>query len=71
MSGLPMEFSDGLKLMAVEKECVIRNSVGICERACDSCDLLQDADELIEAYEMAEYALQRLTEAGAEWKTRS
>ena len=49
-----MEFSDALRLIGIEKECVIRNSVGICNRNCGECDLAQKDTDLIETFQMAE-----------------
>ena len=55
-----MEFTDALKLMQIEKECVIRNSVEICNRDCGKCDLAQNDTDLIEAFQMAIFALKEL-----------
>lgn len=52
-----MEFTDALRLMGIEKECVIRNSTGICKHNCGGCDLVQNDTDLIEAYQMAIFAL--------------
>ena len=58
-----MEFVDALRLMRVEKECVIRNSVEICDHNCSTCDLVQKDTDLIEAYQMAIFALKKIIEA--------
>lgn len=59
-----MEFSDALRLMQIEKECIIRNSVEICNRDCGKCDLAQEDTDLIEAFQMAIFALKKLAEEG-------
>lgn len=58
-----MEFTDALKLMQIEKECVIRNSTGMCKHKCENCDLVQKDTDLIEAYQMAAFALKRVIES--------
>lgn len=58
-----MEFPDALRLMRIEKECVMRNSTGICDRNCAVCDLVQKDTDLIEAYQMAIFALDQIIEA--------
>ena len=58
-----MEFSEALELMKIEKECVIRNSVEICNRDCGKCDLAQKDTDLIEAFQMAIFALKKVIEA--------
>lgn len=40
-----------LELMKIEKECIQRNKDEKCDRECEVCDLLQNTDELLEAYE--------------------
>ena len=57
-----MEFTDALRIMGIEKECVYRNSTGICKHNCGGCDLVQKDTDLIEAYQMAAFALKRLIE---------
>lgn len=52
-----MEFSRAYELMDIELQCVLRNSTGICNRDCKNCDLVQKDTDLIEAYQMAKYAL--------------
>lgn len=39
-----------IELMEIERECVLRNSCGDCNRYCAECDLLQDDTELHEMY---------------------
>ena len=39
-----------IELLEIEKECVLRNASGECNRYCSGCDLLQDDTELHEMY---------------------
>lgn len=39
-----------IELLEIEKECVLRNASGECNRYCAGCDLLQDDTELHEMY---------------------
>ena len=39
-----------IELLEIEKECVLRNASGECNRNCAGCDLLQDDTELHEMY---------------------
>lgn len=39
-----------IELLEIEKECVLRNADGECNRYCAECDLLQDDTELHEMY---------------------
>lgn len=39
-----------IELLKIEKECVLRNASGECNRYCAGCDLLQDDTELHEMY---------------------
>ena len=52
-----MEFSRAYELMDIELQCVRRHSIGICNRNCENCDLVQKDTDLIEAYQMAKFAL--------------
>ena len=52
-----MEFSRAYELMDIELQCVRRNSTGICDRKCEKCDLVRKDTDLIEAYQMAKFAL--------------
>ena len=48
-----MELQKVYELMAREKECVLRQDNPDCNRdacGCQCCDLIADADEIIEAY---------------------
>lgn len=38
------------ELLEIERECVLRNASGECNRFCAECDLLQDDTELHEMY---------------------
>ena len=53
-----MEFPDALRIMGIEKECIYRSVY--CGRKCEKCDLVQKDTDLIEAYQMAEFALEKL-----------
>lgn len=39
-----------IELLEIERECVLRNACGDCNRYCAECDLLQDDTELHEMY---------------------
>ena len=39
-----------IELLNVEHQCMLRNAHGDCDRACASCDLVQDDGELHEMY---------------------
>jgi hypothetical protein len=39
-----------IELLEIEKECVLRNASGECNRYCAGCDLIQDDTELHEMY---------------------
>lgn len=39
-----------IELLEIEKECVLRNCCGECNRACHICELVQDDTELHEMY---------------------
>lgn len=41
------------EIMLTEKECVSRQVVNPCNRDCANCDLVLDADEILEAYDFA------------------
>lgn len=45
-----MELKRVKELMEIERECVIRGST--CDRDCGKCDLVQDTEELLEAYKI-------------------
>lgn len=66
-----MEFTDALRLMGIEKRCVQRNSLSLCYRQCERCDLVQEDTDLIEAFQMAEFALKKLIEEDKMQKTNA
>lgn len=66
-----MEFTDALRLMGIEKRCVQRNSLSLCDRQCERCDLVQEDTDLIEAFQMAEFALKKLIEEDKMPKTNA
>jgi hypothetical protein len=39
-----------IELLEIEKECILRNATGECNRDCAKCDLVQDDTELQEMY---------------------
>lgn len=46
------------ELMEIEKTCVLRQGdISKCDRRCEECDLVQDSDEIVEAYNLAIEAL--------------
>jgi len=47
-----------VELLKIELECIKRNNGSSCDRHCESCDLLQDSQELIDCYETALFLLQ-------------
>lgn len=52
-----MEFSRAYELMDIELQCILRNQLKLCDRKCDKCDLVQKDSDLIEAYQMAKFAI--------------
>ena len=54
-----MEFERAYELMDIELQCVHRNILG-CDRNCAKCDLVQKDTDLVEAYQMAKFALSQL-----------
>ncbi len=51
-----MELNRAAELMKIEAECVKRQDTPLCNRdecGCQCCDLVQDADEILEAYGLA------------------
>lgn len=60
-----MKISDAKRIMQIEKECVLRQDTPKCNRdtcGCQCCDLIQDADEVVEAYELVVKALEFIDE---------
>lgn len=47
-----MTLKRALELMKIEKQCIERNEKNECNRECEVCDLLQNTEELIEAYKI-------------------
>ena len=50
-----MTLQEARNLMQIEKICVM--SANRCDRNCEHCILVQDDRDLIEAYELVDYAL--------------
>ncbi len=51
-----LSIEKAMKLMKIEKECVLRQDTDKCNRdecGCQCCDLVQDPDEIVEAYDVA------------------
>lgn len=51
-----MEMSEAVKLMLIEKECVLRQDTDKCNRdecGCQCCDLIQETTDVLEAYDCA------------------
>ncbi len=40
-----------LELLKIERECVLRNKNGECDRNCVNCDLVQEDEDLLEMYD--------------------
>ena len=51
-----MTESEAKKYMLIEKECINRD----CNRDCANCDIVQDVEDLNNAYDVAINALERL-----------
>lgn len=58
-----------IELLEIEKECVLRNASGECNRYCAGCDLLQDDTELHEMYTES-IALLKAHEPSDDWISR-
>lgn len=54
-----------IELMKAERECVSRNSGRSCDRNCGACDLVQDDQELLAAFDGAIERLEKLRDAQA------
>ncbi len=48
-----MNYSRVLEILRTERECVSRNDGTNCDRDCANCDLVLDAEEILEAYTIA------------------
>jgi hypothetical protein len=55
-----MKLQRALELMDIELSCINRNIEKTCDRHCEKCDLVQEDKDLIEAYQIAKYAIIRL-----------
>ena len=55
-----MTIKRALELMQIEKECVSRGDT--CGRDCGNCELVQDTDELLEAYDIVQVILDKFVE---------
>ena len=53
-----MTIDEAIKLVKIERECVIR--ADHCDRKCEKCDLVQDANIIIDMYEHVEIWLEEL-----------
>jgi hypothetical protein len=62
-----MDLPQVLQLMRIEKECVERNSYHVCDRQCESCDLVQEDSDIIEAYQTVELILEQMIREGSLW----
>lgn len=46
-----MTIDEAIELLLIERECVYRNEHHtLCDRNCEKCDLVQDANKIIEMY---------------------
>lgn len=50
------------ELMETERKCIHKNEAGICDRDCAACELVQDSEELLKAYDFVIKMLQMLEE---------
>lgn len=48
-----MTYQQAIKLLEVEKECISRNELKMCNRKCDKCDLVENTYDLLDAYNIA------------------
>lgn len=55
-----MNINQVIEILKTEKACVSRNDGVSCDRACDKCDLVLKAEDIIEAYDVAIEILGRL-----------
>lgn len=56
------DISRTVKMLEIEKQCVLRQDTPQCTRECSFCDLVQNADEVISAYDTAINILKQLLE---------
>ena len=55
-----MTNEEAARIMAIEKECVLRQDTDKCNRescGCQCCDLIQETKDVLEAYDKAIVAL--------------
>lgn len=57
-----MDNQEVIEILLNEQKCLDRNDGVQCDRKCESCDLVMDAETIREAYSMAISALQALDE---------
>ncbi len=55
-----MDIQRAFELMDIELQCIHRNKDKECDRVCEVCNLVQNTDELIEAYGLAKFALAKM-----------
>lgn len=55
------DISKTIKMLEIEKQCVLRQDTPQCTRECSFCDLVQNADEVISAYDTAINLLKQIT----------
>lgn len=48
-----MDYSRVADILRIEQTCVSRNNGVNCDRDCATCDLVLDAEEILEAYTIA------------------
>ena len=56
------------ELLAIEHECMLRSSHGVCNRMCEDCGLVQDDDELHEMYTDAIFLIRKQIPVAPTWK---
>lgn len=47
------ELENAVKILEYERECVLRQDTPECDRNCKECDLVQDTEAVISAYDTA------------------
>lgn len=58
------DLSSTIRILEIEKQCVLRQDTPECNRdecGCQCCDLIQNADEVISAYDTAINMLKQIT----------
>lgn len=56
-----MSNQEAINILLNERKCIDRNDGIQCDRKCESCDLVMDAEPIREAYNMAISALEKQT----------